>query len=177
MVVIELGCGNSKTPGAIGVDFNPKTQADIIHDLDIFPYPFADNYADRIICKDVLEHVEHFVAVMEEIWRIGKPGCEVEISGPFMSSVNYFSDPTHRRAFTSRSFNYFIKGTDARGYSYSPVEFDLVSVEYDPDQIKVRRGINLWLLRWVNRNKDQYENRYAFIYPVYQIHFVLKVLK
>jgi len=177
MVVIELGCGNSKTPGAIGVDFNPKTQADIIHDLDIFPYPFADNYADRIICKDVLEHVEHFVEVMEEIWRIGKPGCEVEISGPFMSSVNYFSDPTHRRAFTSRSFDYFLKGTDARGYSYSPVEFELVSVEYDSDQVKLRQGFHRWMLLWANRNKEKYENRYAFIYPVYQVNFLLKVVK
>lgn len=177
MVVIELGCGNSKTPGAIGVDINPRTQADIIHNLDQFPYPFSDNYADRIICKDVLEHVEHFVKVMEEIWRIAKSGCEVEISAPFMSSVNYFSDPTHRRAFTSRSFDYFIRGTQAHKYSYSPVEFDLLSVEYDSDQLKVRRGINLWLLRWANQNKEQYENRYAFIYPVYQIYFNLKVVK
>lgn len=177
MVVIELGCGNSKTPGAIGVDFNPKTQADIIHDLDVFPYPFADNYADRIICKDVLEHVEHFVNVMEEIWRISKPGCEVEISGPFMSSVNYFSDPTHRRSFTSRSFDYFIRDSEARRYSYSPVEFELVSVEYDPEQVKVRHGFHRWMLRWANQNKEKYENRYAFIYPVYQVNFLLKAIK
>jgi len=177
MVIIEFGCGNSKHPDAIGVDSNPRTQADIIHNMDMFPYPFEDDYADRIICHNVLEHVDDFIRVMEEIWRIGKPGCHIELSGPFMSSVNYFSDPTHRRAFTSRSFDYFIKDTDASRYAYSESEFEMISVVYDPDQLKVRRGINLWPLKWANKNKVQYENRYAFLYPVYQIHFELRVRK
>ena len=94
-----------------------------------------------------------------------------------MSSVNYFSDPTHRRSFTSRSFDYFIKDAERRRYFYSPVEFELLSVEYDPDQVKVRQGFHLWMLRWANKNKKKYEDRYAFIYPVYQIHFLLKILK
>lgn len=177
MVIIDFGCGNSKTTGTIGVDFNPRTEADVIHNLNEFPYPFPDNYADHIICNDVLEHVEDFIKVIEELWRIGKPGCEIKVTGPFMSSVNYFSDPTHRRSFTSRSFDYFIKDAEKRRYSYSPVEFELLSVEYDPDQIKVRQGFHLWMLRWANKNKKMYEDRYAFIYPVYQIHFLLKTLK
>ena len=177
MVIIDLGCGNSKVPGTIGVDFNPRTQADINHNLNEFPYPFEDNYADQIICNDVLEHVDDFVKVVEEIWRIGKSGCEIKITGPFMSSVNYYSDPTHKRSFTSRSLDYFIKDSDRRKYSYSPVEFELLSVEYDPDQMKVRRGFHLWMLNWANKNKKKYEDRYAFIYPVYQIHFLLKILK
>ena len=177
MVIIEFGCGNSKHPEAIGVDSNPRTQADVIHNMDVFPYPFEDNYADHIICHNVLEHVDDFISVMGEIWRIAKPDCTIEISGPFMSSVNYYSDPTHRRAFTSRSFDYFVKDSDAREYDYSEHEFELMSVEYDPDQIEIRRGINLWLLKWANRNKVKYENRYAFLFPVYQIHFELKAKK
>ncbi|MBE0435325.1 MAG: methyltransferase domain-containing protein [Methylomicrobium sp.] len=177
MVVIELGCGNAKTPGAIGVDMNPRSQADVLHNLDSFPYPFENNVADRIICHDVLEHLDNFVQAVEEIWRIGKPGCDVIISGPFMSSVNYHSDPTHRRAFTSRSFDYFIRGTEASKYAYSDAAFDLMSVEYDPDQLEIRQGLHLWLLKWANRNKVKYENRYAFIYPIYQIYFELKVIK
>lgn len=177
MTTIEFGCGNAKTAGAIGLDINPRSQADIIHDLDIFPYPLADNSADHIICRDVLEHVENFINTMEEIWRIAKPGCLIDISGPFMSSINYFSDPTHKRAFTSRSFDYFIAGTLVHKHSYSQVSFELLSVSYDPDQLKTRRGISLWMLKLINKNKVRYENRFAFIYPTSQIEFILKVIK
>ena len=67
--ILELGCGFSKTPGAYGVDIIAGSSADLIHDLDVFPYPIADSAWDRIICRDVLEHVADFVRTMEEIWR------------------------------------------------------------------------------------------------------------
>ncbi len=175
--VLELGCGNAKTPGAYGVDINPRSMADLIHNLDQFPYPLSDNAFDKVICKDVLEHVENFVGAVEEIWRVAKPGALVDVSGPFMSSVNYFSDPTHRRAFTSRSFDYFIDGTEACLYGYSQARFSLVSVEYDKFERDTRPWHHQWLLDKANRSKKIYEDRYAFIYPVYQIYFELEVLK
>jgi hypothetical protein len=39
-VRIDLDCGNKKRPGTIGVDFNERTKADIIHDLNSFPCSF-----------------------------------------------------------------------------------------------------------------------------------------
>jgi 2-polyprenyl-3-methyl-5-hydroxy-6-metoxy-1,4-benzoquinol methylase len=175
--VLELGCGKDKTPGAIGLDINPCSNADIIHNLDHFPYPFGDNEFDKIICKDVLEHVENFVKVMEEIWRIAKPGARIEVAAPFMSSVNFFSDPTHKRAFTSRSFDYFMPGTQASKYQYSSARLKVLSVQYDKYEYEHRKGLNLWLLKWANRHKERYENRFAFIFPVYQIYFELEVVK
>ena len=173
--VIEFGCGNAKTPGAIGVDINPRSAADVLHDMDVFPYPFEAGIADRLICHDVLEHVGDLIRTMEELWRIGKPGCRIDITAPFMSSINYFSDPTHRRAFTSRSFDYFTRGTDVHKHAYSVAEFRVDAVDYDPET--PRRGIDGWLLRMANRHKRVYEERFAFIYPVHQIHFTLTVLK
>jgi ubiquinone/menaquinone biosynthesis C-methylase UbiE len=175
--VLELGCGNVKMPGAFGVDKNPRSLADLIHDLDQFPYPMPDNQFDKVICRDVLEHVEDFVRAVEEIWRVAKAGARVEVSGPFMSSVNFFSDPTHRRAFTSRSFDYFILGSKVSGYGYSLAQFRLVSVEYDKLERDTRPWFHRCLLNLANRHKERYENRFAFIYPVYQIYFELEVVK
>lgn len=177
MKVIELGCGNAKTPGAFGVDFNPRSQADLIHNLNSFPYPLPENIADKVICRDVLEHLDHFIEAVEEIWRICKPGALVEITGPFMSSVNFFSDPTHKRAFTSRTFDYFIEGTEVRKHRYSDATFELVSVEYDPEERARRRGFHLWALNWANANKRKYEERYAFLYPLHTVHFILRAIK
>jgi len=175
--VLELGCGFKKTPGAFGVDILQGSEADLVHDLNVFPYPLADSSWDRIICVDVLEHVEDFVKTVEEIWRIGRAGAVVEVRAPFMSSANYFSDPTHKRAFTSRSFDYFIPGRNGFSLGYSRARFEMVHCEYDAEDRMTRRGIHRWALRWANRNKMLYENRYAFIYPLYNISFVLRVQK
>ena len=175
--ILELGCGFSKAPGAFGVDIIANSAADLLHDLDVFPYPFADSTWDRILCRDVLEHVADFVHTMEEIWRVGAPGAVVVASGPFMSSVNYYSDPTHRRAFTSRSFDYFIQGTSAFRLGYSKARFEMIHCEYDAEERPIRRGFHRWALDWANRNKAQYENRYAFLYPLYNIFFELRVIK
>lgn len=175
--ILELGCGFSKTPGAFGVDVIPGSQADLLHDLDVFPYPLDDGVWDYIICRDVLEHVEDFVGTMEEIWRVAAPGAILDVRAPFMSSVNYFSDPTHRRAFTSRSFDYFLPGHPTHRLGYSKAQFELLSCEYDTEERSHRRGFHRWALEWANRNKVQYENRYAFLYPVYNIFFKLRVVK
>ena len=177
MKVLELGCGFNKTPGAIGVDVIEGSHADIIHNLDKFPYPFADNEWDRILCRCVLEHVDDFIETVNEIWRIARPGAMVEVSGPFMSSVNFYSDPTHKRAFTSKTFDYFIEGSRAFKFGYSRARLEMVSCEYDREERPKRTGWHRWALDWANRNKELYESRYAFVYPLYQIFFDLRVVK
>lgn len=177
MTVIELGCGLRKAEGAIGLDINPRSDADVLCNLDFGNLPFRDSSVDKVLAYDVLEHVDNFVAVVEDIWRILKPGGILEVSAPFMSSVNYFSDPTHRRAFTSKSFDYFIKGTTSSEYRYSDTEFLLNSVEYEKNEYECRHFINRMIIRWANNNMEKYERRYAFIFPVYQIYFELQAVK
>jgi SAM-dependent methyltransferase len=175
--VLELGCGSSKREGAVGVDILAGSDADVIHDLDVFPYPFRDDEWDRILCFDVLEHVRDFVACVEEIWRIARPGATVEATGPFMSSVNYFSDPTHRRAFTSRTFDYFIEGAPAFRYGYGRARFQLKTCDYDRDQLPLRGSLHRYLLGLANRHKTRYEERFAFVFPVHKVFFELEVVK
>src|SRR3982074_1180852 len=71
--MLDVGCGWNKTPGAIGIDSNPKTHADVIHDLGAVPYPFADNEFDEIVCRHVAEHVPDVMAFVTELYRIAKP--------------------------------------------------------------------------------------------------------
>ena len=51
--ILHLGCGFNKITGSIGVDINPDSAADVIHDLNNFPYPFKDNRFDRIIAENI----------------------------------------------------------------------------------------------------------------------------
>jgi len=119
--VLDIGCGTNKTVGAIGMDINPRTAADVIHDLDDRPYPFADDYFDEIIGGHVIEHVRDPVAVMSELHRITRHGGAIKIVAPHWTNPDFATDLTHRIHLNSYSFHNLIEGrevftfyTDAR---------------------------------------------------------------
>jgi len=107
--ILDVGCGWNKTPGAIGIDANPKTHADVIHDLGSIPYPFPDNEFDEIVCRHVAEHVPNVMSFIAELHRVAKPGGRITITTPHYSNPDWATDPTHRNHFNSYSFNCFIE--------------------------------------------------------------------
>ena len=79
---LVVGCGQNKYPGAIGLDANRASHADVIHDLGDFPYPFADDEFEEIICRHVIEHVPDVLRFVNELHRITKPGGKIKIVTP-----------------------------------------------------------------------------------------------
>ncbi|HEU0142356.1 MAG TPA: class I SAM-dependent methyltransferase [Bryobacteraceae bacterium] len=127
MKVLDVGCGLKKLPGAIGIDRNPSTAADVVCDLDSFPYPFRDAAFDAIRAVHVIEHVSDVVRTMEEFHRLLHPGGRVEIVTPHYTDFSSFCDPTHRWHLNSFSFRYF--GEDDAGFGYySAARFREISV-------------------------------------------------
>jgi len=106
--ILDVGCGQNKFPGAIGIDANPRTQADIIHDLGVFPYPFGDDEFDEVISRHVIEHVPDVLGFVNELHRITKPGGRIKIVTPHYSNPDWATDPTHRNHFNSYSFTCFM---------------------------------------------------------------------
>lgn len=122
-----MGCGLRKQPGAIGIDRNPASQADVICDLDHFPYPFRDGCFDRVRAVHVIEHVSDVLRTMEEFHRLLTTGGRLYLVTPHYSDFSSFCDPTHRWHLTSFSLRYF--GEDHGGYGYySRVRFREISV-------------------------------------------------
>ena len=105
--ILNVGCGSQKIPGSVGVDFDPQSCADVIHDLDVFPWPFADRSFDRIICWHVLEHLHNPRRAMEEIQRMARPGAVIEIATPHYSSSDSWGDMTHYMHFSLKTFEPF----------------------------------------------------------------------
>lgn len=118
--ILDVGCGRNKRPGAIGVDRNPRSRADVLCDLDRFPYPFRDDSFDELHAVHVVEHVADVVKAVEEFHRLVRAGGLIRIVTPHYTDFSSFCDPTHRWHLNSFSFRYF--GEDHAGYDYySPV--------------------------------------------------------
>ena len=126
--VLDVGCGINKHPGAVGIDRNPSSAADIICDLDHGRLPFRDNSFDHVLAIHVIEHAADVIRTMEEFHRLLRPGGSVRIETPHYSDFSSFCDPTHRSHLTSFSFKYFGKRHGGFGY-YSTSRFHEVSVK------------------------------------------------
>lgn len=108
--ILDVGCGQNKYPQSIGIDSNPRSHADVIHDLGVVPYPFPADEFDQVVCRHVIEHVPDVMAFMTELHRITKPGGRIQIVTPHYTNPDWATDPTHRNHFNSYSFNCFIPG-------------------------------------------------------------------
>ena len=176
MEILDLGCGRRKRPDAVGIDRNPNSDADVLHDLNHFPYPFPDSHFDTIYADYVLEHLDYVIAVMTELHRITKTGGSVEITVPYYPHRNANTDPTHKHWFGVHSSDYFVQGTDHGNFRYSPVHYSIMSVVFD-NGLSHRHYFDRMLASFANRNKDLYENRLANIFPLAQLTFRLSVVK
>jgi SAM-dependent methyltransferase len=160
--VLDVGCGSAKVPGAVGLDISAETDADIVHDLDEFPYPVETDSFDHVLLQDVLEHVREPVRVMEELHRVLRPGGHLQLRTPHFSSSLAYGDPTHQHYFSAKA----IRSLAEPGFAhYTPVRFNVVHVTLD-----------LWLpfrvtgiAHLANRFPDTYEKYMAFHFPAMNI--------
>ncbi|MDD1644904.1 MAG: class I SAM-dependent methyltransferase [Methanomicrobiales archaeon] len=179
-VVLDVGCGNRKKPGAIGIDFNPDTQADVIHDLNKFPYPFDTSFFDIIIADNVIEHLDDVVKVVEELHRISKPHGQLIITVPYFRSKWAFIDPTHKHFFTSESFSYFdVNHIHHDLYSYSKIRTRINHIVFNENIrhsgiTKITSGI---FARIANRFPNWYDAHLGHIFPLDTLTFHLEILK
>lgn len=126
MKILDVGCGANKTPGAIGLDNNPRTSADVIHDLGDIPYPFAYNEFDLIVSNHVVEHVPDVMAFIGELHRITRPGGRIKLLTPHYTNPDWANDPTHRNHINSYTFNTFMAGRQVFDF-YTDIQLRPVS--------------------------------------------------
>jgi hypothetical protein len=90
------------------VDGFEACKPDRLIDLEQFPWDLPSDYFEQILIKHVLEHLGAsfavFEQVMREIYRVAAAGAMVEIHVPHHKHDNFWSDPTHVRAFTPLTF-------------------------------------------------------------------------
>jgi predicted SAM-dependent methyltransferase len=177
--MLDVGCGNKKRIGFIGIDINPETDADIICDLNKFPYPFKESTFDEIYVDNVLEHLDDIKNVMSEIYRISKPGGSVIIKVPYFRSRYAFIDQTHKHFFTTQSFTYFSPThIHHRLYNYYIGTFETTAIRFN-ENFPLKWYNKIWLLFIIicNRYPEYYDHHLGHIFPLDELTFYLKTIK
>ena len=172
-LMLDLGCGNKKRPGTIGVDYNARVDGDISHDLNVFPYPFESKSVDRVYIDNCLEHLNSPLNVMEEIHRILKVGGEVKVIVPYFRSPNAFHDPTHKTFYTTLSFSYYDPSHPiCKRYDYTTAHFKVEKIVFHEH---LRSGlIKTMFVVLANKWPSLYENVFSSLLPLHEISYHLK---
>lgn len=185
-VMLDVGCGHKKIKGTIGIDHIIADGVDVVHDLNVMPWPFEDSSFDRIYANHSISHLEDICKVMVEFYRIAKKDALIEIVAPHYSSDNYKTDPTHKIHLGARSMNYFVTNVDF-DYYYLPegINFELMIAEisFRETPASWRNQLKLNPIRWlgleamVNRMPRIYERFFTGLMPASEVRFLLKVIK
>jgi SAM-dependent methyltransferase len=183
---LDVGCGDKKREGYTGMDVVSLPCVDIVHDMNLTPWPFTDSTFDEVIFDDVLEHSTNLLGILSEVFRVAKPGAIIKISTPHFSSDNMYSDPTHTTFFSSRSFNYFDKSLAYKHSFYlKDVDFRIIKCHISFREYFTYSGKRPLFnpLKWfgieflVNKNKRIYERLFCWILPAAELYFELTVIK
>jgi hypothetical protein len=143
---LNLGSGQRPLPGYINVD--KCGSPDILHDLEMFPWPWQDSCTEEVLMTHVLEHLgattATFLGIIRELYRICKNNALVHIAVPHPRHDDFIGDPTHVRALTAESFELFSKEKNRQwkdAYANSPlglycdVDFEITHINYIPDPL------------------------------------------
>lgn len=144
---LDLGCGERPKnpyghPKLFGVDIRAGLHAPGVDrieaaNLSSEPIPFSDNQFDSVSAYDFLEHVPRvslnaqgqthfpFIKLMDEIWRVLKPGGMLYAITPAYPHEKAFRDPTHVNIIAAKTYRYFTRPhLQARMYGFEGT-FDL----------------------------------------------------
>ena len=142
-IKLNLGCGQNHKANYVNVD--KHGQPDICHDLETFPWPWAENTVSEIILNHVLEHLGEsnavYLKIIQEMYRICSPGAIIRVAVPHPRSDEFINDPTHVRVVTPAGLDLFSKAKNkewiGNGFANSPlglyldVDFEIESVNYN----------------------------------------------
>jgi hypothetical protein len=133
--------------GYVNVDKYGKP--DVTHDLEQFPWPWADSSVEEVRLIHVLEHLgrdpDVFIGIMKELFRVCRGGARVHIVVPHPRHDNFIGDPTHVRPVTQGMMMLFDRAEcekwQREGFSNTPlaiyhdVDFHIVRHTLIPDDL------------------------------------------
>jgi len=156
---LDLGCGvKPRNPFSANTSFGLDVRDDLAlgiksADLVLEPIPFESEYFDYITAYDFLEHIPRvvylpqrqlpFVNLMNEIYRVLKPGGIFFSSTPIYPYGAAFRDPTHINILTDETFSLYFDDQLrwAKMYGFNGAFKILDQVRIEPSLVAVLQKI------------------------------------
>jgi len=165
---LNIGCGNKAIDGYVGVDKFQCDAADYICDIENEKLPFEDDSVDAIILDNVIEHFGDIPKVINELIRVSKKGCVIEIITPHFSALSSWIDPTHIHHLSYFSFDHFEKD--------SVSHYVGKGICVQKKKLSFSGGIFGLLARLLFKmSPKKYEQKYCFIFRASTLTFWLQV--
>lgn len=108
-ICLDLGCGNNKKEGYIGIDIDKYEGVTHALDLRKDKLPYEDKSVSAVYASHFLEHLtfEENLRLFNEVYRVLKPEGIFEIIVPHGSSYAGMVDLSHKTFWTEDTFGYF----------------------------------------------------------------------
>ena len=171
---LNLGAGKLDVrEGYVNQDMTKYPGIDIVCDLNYLPLPFKDNEFDEILALSILEHIKGYVSLMDELYRILKPGGIINIRVPHITYVEAWADPTHINHFSYLTFFYFTKALK-REYSFSKFSEFGGKITFQKRLIFPWNYLLEWLVNLGDWSRKIYEKTPLRIFPAANLEVWLK---
>lgn len=141
---LDIACGHHKQAADwIGMDIQKIPGVDIVHDVNVHPWPLENESVERANAWHIVEHIPRvvvtergtrfpFIAFMDECWRVLKPEAEIDIECPHGASEVFMHDPTHCNPVTEVTWEYFSPQC-SRYEVFQPKPWTIKSLSYTRD--------------------------------------------
>lgn len=103
---LDIGCGNNKLSGYIGIDILDYPEVDIVDDYLNVLEVIEDSKISTIHCSHFLEHISNPSQFLTACSKVLKQGGTIQIDVPHFSNPYYYSDPTHVMFYGLYTFSY-----------------------------------------------------------------------
>lgn len=165
---LNLGCGNKRKAGFLGVDSFQGEAVDITADIT-GKLPFDDSAIDEVLMDNLIEHIPDIPSLMKEINRVCKNEAVVTIITPHFASVASWRDPTHVHHLSYFSMNHFEKRSVSH---YTGGGFEVIERKLSFGGLLGNIGRLIFMI-----SPQNYESNWCFIFRPSTLTYVLRVKK
>lgn len=104
---LNLGCGFRKLDDHWNVDRDASCNPNEVVDLEQTPWPYEDDYFERITADNVLNYLgkdsESFERILQEMYRVSAPGAEWYVRLPHPRADQALDDYRQHRLITPKT--------------------------------------------------------------------------
>src|SRR5207244_2893228 len=96
-IFLDVGCSDHKSSGSVGMDKRAVKGVDIVHDIEVLPWPLPDACVSRMLMSHIVEHLNPslVIAIFNEAWRVMLPEAQLLIAMRSEEHTSELQSPDH----------------------------------------------------------------------------------